>query len=253
MATVWALIALRSALPTAPAAALTVRGASSPQRPAHPSDLQFRSDLRRLHHPRRGAVNAGAITLPASRGRRPSGRRARRTPLTSSRRSRSITRDACQPGPNWMFNAVFGTWPATYLGQPGVAVVDCPGGCDAGNINDAARARPGQPIQVKGSAGLLDIGGNIGSTTDPVLILAEGDVEFSGGTPTVVGAIYTREAAAWTLEGAGTIQGAAMAERDFSFAAGSPAITYDRDVLLNLRHRTGSFVKVPGGWRDFQP
>ncbi|MCL4699504.1 MAG: hypothetical protein KJ023_21030 [Burkholderiaceae bacterium] len=253
MATVWALIALRSALPTLPAAALSVSGTSFTSDPAATPTISNSDPISggiTVHSAAPVPAGLNLVSVPGS----PPELSTRPSDATLHLGDLSITpATPANLGTNRMFNAVFGTWPATYFAQPARSEIDCSGGCTHANINDAARLRPGQPIWVKGSAGLLDIGGNIGSTTDPVLILAEGDVEFSGGTPTVVGAIYTREAAAWTLEGAGTIQGAAMAERDFSFAAGSPSITYDRDVLLNLRHRTGSFVKVPGGWRDFQP
>ena len=93
--------------------------------------------------------------------------------------------------------------------------------------------------------------GDIGRLTEPVLLVVNGNVQFSNSTVNIFGLVYTRTAD-WVTSGAGgRITGAAIAEGGIS-GAGTPTIVYDADILRVLRVNTGSFVRVPGSWRDFQ-
>lgn len=155
-------------------------------------------------------------------------------------------------GAERMFDSVFGMWPATYFEQPAAAAVACAGGCnasDADGVVDSALLRPGHVIHVQG-AGPLRIDVDVGSAAAPVVIVADGSVEFAGA-PTVHGVIYSR-AAAWATANAGTVRGGIVAEHDLQ-VAGNPTLVYDSAVMNRLRRTAGSFVKVPGGWRDFAP
>jgi hypothetical protein len=53
------------------------------------------------------------------------------------------------------------------------------------------------------------------------------------------------------LSGAALLRGALMAEGDIS-GSSTATVSYDPDLLRLLRATTGSFVRVPGGWQDFQ-
>ena len=46
------------------------------------------------------------------------------------------------------------------------------------------------------------------------------------------------------------MRGAIVAETDLK-GSGSFTTVYDADVLNRLRRQTGSFVRVPGGWKDY--
>ena len=46
--------------------------------------------------------------------------------------------------------------------------------------------------------------------------------------------------------------GAIVAEQDLRIQ-GNQNLVYDADVMNRLHNLSGSFVKVPGGWRDFAP
>jgi len=253
LATVWSMVALRSAMPSAPAAALTVRGtfdAGSTSDNPRVTNADSTSGGITIHGG--AAVNPGSHVLLESIPGTPASLSFVQNDSALALPNLSIaTPTPANDGNNRMFNSVFGSWPTTYLAQPGVAVVDCAGGCDADDVNAVVARHPGHAIHVSGG-GLLSVDANIGTATAPVLIIADGDVEFGGGAPTMYGVIYSRSAN-WDLQGDGTLLGAAIAERNFEFADDDPSIVYDRGVILRLQFLTGSFAKVAGSWRDFQP
>jgi hypothetical protein len=92
----------------------------------------------------------------------------------------------------------------------------------------------------------LGAGADIGSATDPVMLVVDGALNLDA---TLHGAIYGMPTD-WSVTGAGTVRGAMIAGNNM---AGGATLTVVRDapVLALLRLRTGSFVRVPGGWRDF--
>jgi hypothetical protein len=112
---------------------------------------------------------------------------------------------------------------------------------------------PGRPIWLTGSTGVLTIDANIGTDAAPALIITEGDVSIANGV-TVKGLIYGRKPNwTWTAAGSATVQGAVIAEGGMTIAGAgtSTSITYDAILLKALRVSYGTFVRVPGGWKDF--
>ena len=103
--------------------------------------------------------------------------------------------------------------------------------------------------------------GDIGSATEPVLMVINGHLEFTGAGSSVNihGLIYTRlpvpnpaPVPGWVTNGTGgRINGAVVSEGGV-FGTGSPTIVYEPDVLNRLRYGVGSFVRVPGSWRDYR-
>ncbi|MCW5633336.1 MAG: pilus assembly PilX N-terminal domain-containing protein [Rubrivivax sp.] len=253
LASVWTMVALRSALVSAPAAAVTVRGTFDPgtNAPVVTNDDTNSGGIT-IHAG--GAVGTAGIVLTSVPGS-PASLSIRQNDPSLALPDLVITpATPASSGDNRMFNSVFGTWPAVYQAQPGVAVVTCGGGCTAAEVNAVVDRQPGHAIHVSGG-GTLVVGAAIGTATAPVMILADGDVEFDGTAPTVHGVVYSRGGVDqnWQLQGGnGTIRGAAIAERAFTFAGANPTIHYDRDVILRLRNLNGSFAKVAGSWRDFQ-
>jgi len=249
LATVWVTVALRSALNTAPAAALTVRGTfDNGGRTPTVSNTDPVSGGITIQGG--GAVDVTGITLLTVPGSPPA---LSVMANEASLQLADLTLTPATPansGTNRMFNSVFGMWPSTFLAQPGLAEVDCTSDCTAADVNNQVLLKPGHPVYVSGG-GRLRVGADIGSATAPVLIVADGQVEFDG-VHTLYGVVYNRRAT-WDFDGDGTLRGAGIAESNFRFADNDLSLVYDRDVILRLRNRTGSFVKVPGGWRDFQP
>lgn len=149
-----------------------------------------------------------------------------------------------------MFAAVFNLRPTTFQQQPAAIVLTCPAGtCSADQVRDAVALNPGRPIWVDGA---LAVGsaGDIGSATSPVLLVVDGDLQFTVPGVIVYGLVYLRPTT-WTTAGSGRVQGAIVAEGNVG-GSGAPTVLYDPDVLNRLRVSTGSFVRVPGSWRDFR-
>jgi len=119
--------------------------------------------------------------------------------------------------------------------------------CNAAIVRGLAAQNPGRPIWLQGNLD-IDSGGDIGSAASPVLLVIEGNLDFINDI-TIHGLVYVRSAD-WPTAGTGTVRGAVIAEGNVS-GAGTPRIVYDRALLDFLRLTTGSFVRVPGGWRDF--
>jgi hypothetical protein len=147
-----------------------------------------------------------------------------------------------------LFATVFGLKPSVYAGQPGLTKLTCP--CTAQNLRDAIANSPLRAIWAEGDVD-IDSVGDIGSTTDPVAVIATGNITFSTAGVTVYGLLYSRNAV-WDTAGAGTVRGAAIAEDDLG-GTGTSTYVYDPAVLNVLRLRYGSFVGVPGSWKDYTP
>ena len=151
------------------------------------------------------------------------------------------------------FAQFFGVRPAAYFGQPGMVTIDGSAGCAAANVNEALRRNPGRAIRIQCTPLLIDA--DIGTAAAPVLLIVEGDVTFSAGV-TAVGLIYGHIEPdwSWTVNGAANIVGAVVAESNLTLAGASGAmvISYDKPTLTALRVSYGTFVRVPGSWKDFQ-
>ncbi len=165
----------------------------------------------------------------------------------------SPTLPALSTGDRTFIN-VFGMLPKVYLEQPGTVQLTCPTTCSASDVNTRMQSNPGHPIWITGG-GVLTIDANVGSVAAPALLILDGDITFSG-TTTFVGFIYGRAANwTWTMGGTSSIQGAVFAEGALQFAGGgaTTTLTYDFSTVLTLLRNTyGTFVRVPGGWKDFQ-
>lgn len=243
--TVSAIVALKGGLATVAAAPLTAKGTVN----AAPSALGF---TLANTDPKSGVtVNAGLavtsgppLTLVTAPG----------SPVASSIVANDIVLNALSiaPANNTMFAKTFGMWPADYRAQPGAVVLPCGGTCTAAQVRTAVAQYPGLVIWVDGALD-IDTGGDIGTVDQPVVIVATGGVQFTAAA-TVYGLIYT-QAAPWTTAGAGaganpTVRGAVIAEGNVD-GNSSATLVYDATVLNRLRLKTGSFVVVPGSWRDF--
>lgn len=156
------------------------------------------------------------------------------------------------------FASFFGMTPQTYLDQPGLPQLDCSAGCDSGDIEDVLKLNRGRPIWLTGSTGTVTIDADLGTNDQPALLIIDGDLVLGSGA-TLRGMIYHRAKpggggdTTWNLSGTATVQGAAIVEGGLTLAGSSatPALVYNPAVLKALRVSTGTFVRVPGSWRDF--
>jgi hypothetical protein len=155
-----------------------------------------------------------------------------------------------------IFATVFNMRLLTFQEQQAAVVLACPlGGCTALAVRNALDFNPNRPLWLTGSLN-VDSAGDIGSAAIPAVIVVNGDLQFVGGGVgvNIYGLVFNRLAAGtanWTTAGAGQINGAVVAEGGV-VGTGTPTIVYDEAVLRHLRYNNGSFVRVPGSWRDFR-
>jgi hypothetical protein len=257
-----AYFSLRGALTHSPAAALTLSGALtlSPLAPAAtPASLQLinadsRSNGITLHVgetiPSSGILRTGLPGAPEDSTQVVGDTTALKPAAVAATGTQQAFSDTDR-----RFASFFGMRPQTYQQQPGMVTIDCSAGCTASAINTAMTRNPGRAIWVTGAAGTLTLDANIPSTTSalPALLIVESDIAINSGV-TFRGLIYGRKPNwTWNVTGSAAVLGAAVAEGNLliSGASSNMSITYDATTLTALRLGTGTFVRVPGSWRDF--
>ena len=160
-----------------------------------------------------------------------------------------------------MFATVFKTRPEIFRTQQASVELTCPtGGCTANAVRTKLAANPGRPLWLTGSLS-VDSAGDIGSAAEPALLVVNGNLEFTtaGSGVNIYGLVYTRlpvpnpaALTGWVTNGTGgQVIGAVVSEGGVS-GSGSPTILHDSAVLDRLRYAVGTFVRVPGSWRDFK-
>jgi PilX N-terminal len=258
-ATVSVVVALSSGLAAPPGMALTVRGdldVVSPMR-LLPFAIPSPQELDAAWMPNGWLVRVGgaANNLPNLQPNN-----VRGTPIealvATDPKLGSLT-------PDQAFASVFKMSKAAYRNQPATVVLnDCAVACrdkllaawqPNPELMQAGRINPGRIIWVEGDMAVeADL--NLGTVEAPVLIVATGNVRLAASV-NIVGLLYS-QAADWDNGGPGDakVRGAAVAEGNFigrDIGGGDYWVQYDSTILRWLRLGTGSFVRVPGSWRDF--
>lgn len=145
------------------------------------------------------------------------------------------------------FAALFGLDRATWQRQSAVHHVDCRVDCRDALVAALAASADAALIHVDGDlalAGPL----TLGSAARPALIVVGGDVRLDGAIA-LTGLLHAAGTMQWDGAGGGSVRGALVPHAGYRGDA-APDLTYDAAVLDLLRHRTGSFARVPGSWRD---
>jgi hypothetical protein len=89
---------------------------------------------------------------------------------------------------------------------------------------------------------------SLGSAQRPVLVVVDGDVTLRGAV-TVHGLLYARQLRWEDGPAGGQVRGTVLLEGDLT-GTGAPTIHHDPAVLERLTWHAGSYVRVPGSWRD---
>jgi Tfp pilus assembly protein PilX len=241
------VLALKSALTTPPAAALTVVG-SVPG----PAVVQAENT----------DLEAGGITVQAGGAIAPAAVAPRTVPGTPPAKSLAgddgaLSALAANPAyPDRVFASTFGVFPATHRDQPAALVLDCPNtGCRQA-LSDLVARNPDRVIWIPGDL-TLETAGDVGSAPNPAdptvagaaSIVVQGRLRFTAVGVRIHGFVYTRDG---NWEGTGEIRGAAMTEGNLSGTA-APTVVYDKALLQAARRQSGSFVRLPGDWKDWKP
>jgi hypothetical protein len=138
----------------------------------------------------------------------------------------------------------FGLSKAQWLRQPAVHQLACDGDCGA-----ALAVLANQGVTLVALPGDVLLRGPLvlGTPERPMLMVAGGQVQLQGAVR-LHGVIHAA-GLGWTAPAA-TVRGALLSE---GAAAGDASLDLARDaaVLEALQTRYGSFVRLPGSWRDF--
>ena len=231
---VFALVPGLASLPTAP---LTAKG-----------DIDPGSASIGLHNPA-----PAALGIAAHAGGRIVGANARLTTLPGdSPLHATVGHDQAlaATSDDHLFTAHFGLDKASWRTQPAVRRLTCAGDCSAA-LGGAVAGLRGRPlVWVDGD---LTLAGplTLGTPTHPLIVVSTGAATLSGAL-TVHGVIYAASIV-WkdALPGSALVRGALISEAGYG-GDGAPDVFYDAAVLHTLRHDSGSFVRLPGSWKDFQ-
>lgn len=121
------------------------------------------------------------------------------------------------------------------------------------NYGSTLSGLSGTSIWIDQTAGQATLNGTltIGSATDPVLLIIDGDVRFSGNV-TIYGYVYILGTTTTDLTGNVMVVGS-MATTNELNATGSIQVVYSPTVLDNLQNHSNMryYAKVPGSWKDF--
>lgn len=144
------------------------------------------------------------------------------------------------------FAAHFGLSKAAWQAQPMVRRLSCSGDC-GGAVTAAIGSEVEQPLLwIDGDLALRGPL-TLGRADRPVLIVATGSVQIEGAV-TLHGVLHAANIG-W-IAPAGALRGALLSEGGASGGA-TLDLLHDPGVLAALRTQHGSFVRVPGSWRDF--
>ena len=149
-----------------------------------------------------------------------------------------------------MFSSVFGLRRETFRRQMGTLQLACVAPCSAADVNNALATARGRVVAIVGGGGLTlaDPADVIGSAVDPVVVVIDGPLTIAasaGATARIYGLVYATSAAV----NAGEIRGALVSGSTVT-GDGTGRIAYDGEALARLRLTSGSFVRIPGSWRD---
>jgi hypothetical protein len=147
------------------------------------------------------------------------------------------------------FRMFMGAVPDRYELHPSLRKVTCSSDC-GGTLASAYTAGK-RIIWVDGDMAIQS-NQTLGSASDPVVIIAEGNVDLAGAFQ-LNGILVARGNVTWTNTSAASslIVGMLLAEGNVT-TNGSMDIVYQPAIADQLRNRVGSFVRVPGGWTDIQ-
>ena len=251
-ALVSAFLGLKPALATPPAAALTVSGNVAARIAPWAKAAAYNTEADRgglaLHvgNPSEAAINPDYFELRGPPG----------TPSTAAMLLMDRPLYRMTDAPDRIFPTILGSWFNVYTEQPAVVkqfICPAAGDCRAA-LADRVALTPGRIFWIDGDL-RLDTAGDIGSMPDPanpsaagpVMLLVKDRVLFTPGVR-VFGFVYSRDG---NWQGAGQIQGGAFIDGNLG-AAAAPTVNLVGSVIDAMRMQSGSFVRIPGSWKDFE-
>ncbi|NBU88337.1 MAG: hypothetical protein EBS16_03850 [Betaproteobacteria bacterium] len=158
----------------------------------------------------------------------------------------------------------FATWmglaPKAFQQLTSVTSLSCPSQGCADALLSAVALRPGATVWVRGTL-RLERSVSVGSTMEPVLIVAEEGLALDTPASQITGVVVlpalpsadSGTVASAFIRGSGSIQGALVCLGTLAGPTDQawPAVRHDPDVVARVLTDRGEWVRVPGGWRDF--
>lgn len=174
---------------------------------------------------------------------------ARLTTTAGASASESVIEsDAALKGtaPSRLHVSVLGMSADAWASQPAVRRMRCESDCGAALSSALAGITGNRMLRVDGD---VRIEGplTLGSADEPVVLVVDGTLELQGAV--VIHGLVHAAGIRWTGSG-GRINGAAVSASTYEGDA-TADLVHDLAILDKLQARTGSFVRVPGSWRDF--
>ena len=143
------------------------------------------------------------------------------------------------------FGVDLGTWNSHAAVQP----IDCPGDCTARVTAALDSASTNRLLSIAGDARLTGPV-TLGSATQPVLLVVHGTLALSGDV-SLHGLVYAADIRWDDSHGPqAQVRGALISAADYR-GNGAPDLHHDAAVLRTLQRQAGSYVRLPGSWRDF--
>lgn len=137
---------------------------------------------------------------------------------------------------------------AEWQALPTVRRIDCHAACDTSLSNATAPAEGFQMIWLEGGLH-LSRAATLGTPEQPLLLVSNGPVELLAPVR-VHGLVYTT-GSTWRDEAGAEVVGAVVAEGSLhGLGAGTTQVRHDPATLARLAG-VGTFVRVPGSWKDF--
>lgn len=166
----------------------------------------------------------------------------------------SLARNA----PERRFAMWMGVVPSVFQRYTSVVSLQCPAQGCADALSSVVSQRPGGTVWVRGTL-RLERPVTLGSSQEPVLIVAEDGVVLDPPASQIVGVVVlpalqlSPAAPTPVIAGNGSIQGALVSLGALSGLSGQawPAVRFDPEVISRVLTDHGEWVRVPGGWRDY--
>lgn len=243
--TLCSLLSLHSGAKAPPAAAVTARGSITGSALTAANQATTTGGLT-LHAG--GVINVVAATLSSLPGTPPA---ASLLAGDAALSGLAVDTGTCL---DCTFASVFGLSPNTYRRQGGMLEVDCSAACNAAAVNAALISARGRMVWLRNAGGLRLSASTeqIGDANDPVVVVVEGPLVIDSTATSmpdrakIFGLVY---AASADISG-GEIRGALVSAGNV-VANGTGVVAYDAGLLDRLNRTAGSYVRVPGAWRDF--
>lgn len=153
--------------------------------------------------------------------------------------------------PEAFFHRHFGSTRRDWAAQAGVTPVACqPGGCAEALRTAIDASADGARLHVSGDL-VLDGPLQLGRTERPVVLVVDGTLQLRGAVE-LIGLVHAKRLQwdAAPLGSGALLRGAVLLDDGYAGDA-APDLVYDAAVIRRLQHEAGTWLRVPGSWRDF--